>query len=272
MSARPRSAARSATCSGRRCSIVLLKVARHLRRRPRRHDVHGLVRAQGHRRHAEPRRPQQGRPVRHPADARRRHEAVLQGGPPPRPGRPLRVPPGAVPRLRAGVPRVVGDPARRRLQRRQRRHRHVVRPRDAGAARRPADRHPARARAVVDRRLRHHARRLVERLEVPAARRGAGVGADDQLRGGARPQPRRRAARRPARCRPPASSPPRTRFADWNLVATGHRAVRHLHDRRHGRAQPAAVRPRRGRAGARRRVQHRVLEHSASPCSSSPSS
>ena len=45
-------------------SIVLLKVARGLRGRPRRHDVHGLVRAQGHRRHAEPRRPEQGRPVR----------------------------------------------------------------------------------------------------------------------------------------------------------------------------------------------------------------
>ena len=90
-----------------------------------------------------------------------------------------------------------------------------------GAARRPADRHPARAGAVVDRRLRHHARRLVERLEVPAARRRAGVGADDQLRGGARAQRRRRAAvgrhavdgrhRRRARTRSP----------NWNLVATG---------------------------------------------------
>ena len=65
---------------------------------------------------------------------------------------------------------------------------------DAGAAGRPADRHPARAGPVVDRRLRHHARRLVERLEVPAARLGAGVGADGQLRGGARAQRRRRAA------------------------------------------------------------------------------
>ena len=54
--------------------------------------------------------------------------------------------------------------------------------------------HPARARPVVDRRVRHHARRLVERLEVPAARRGAGVGADDQLRGRARAQRRRGAA------------------------------------------------------------------------------
>ena len=45
------------------------------------HDAHGLVRAQGHRRHAEPHRPEQGRPVRHPADAGRRHQAVLQGRP-----------------------------------------------------------------------------------------------------------------------------------------------------------------------------------------------
>ena len=36
------------------------------------------------------------------------------------------------------------------------------------------------------------------------------------------------------------------------------RAVRHLPHRRHRRAQPAAVRPRRGRAGARRRLPHRV--------------
>ncbi len=38
-----------------------------------------------------------------------------------------------------------------------------------------------------------------------------------------------------------------------------HRAVRDLRDRRHGRAQPAAVRPRRGRAGTGGRLQHRVL-------------
>ena len=36
------------------------------------------------------------------------------------------------------------------------------------------------------------------------------------------------------------------------------RALRDLRHRRHGRAQPAAVRPGRGRAGARRRLQHRV--------------
>ena len=37
--------------------------------------------------------------------------------------------------------------------------------------------------------------------------------------------------------------------------------VRHLPHRRHRRAQPPAVRPRRGRAGARRWLQHRVLQH-----------
>ena len=41
----------------------------------------------------------------------------------------------------------------------------------------------------VDRGLRHHARRLGEWLEVPAARFGACLGADGQLRGGARAQP-----------------------------------------------------------------------------------
>ena len=46
-----------------------------------RRDADGLVRAQGHRRHAEPHRAEPGRAVGHPADARRRHQALLQGGP-----------------------------------------------------------------------------------------------------------------------------------------------------------------------------------------------
>ena len=61
-------------------------------------------------------------------------------------------------------------------------------------------------------------------------------------------------------------------FANWNIVATGVVPFVDLHDRRHRRAQPATVRPRRGRAGAGRRVQHRVRRRSASRCSSSPSS
>ena len=97
-----------------------LKTVVVLRPAARRHDAHGLVRAQGHRRHAEPHRPQPGRPVRHPPDARRRHQALLQGGPAPRPGRPARLPAwrpylSVVPAFLV----VRGRPHRRRLQRRQ---------------------------------------------------------------------------------------------------------------------------------------------------------
>ena len=94
--------------------------------RARRHDVHGVVRAQDRLGHAEPHRPEQGRAVRHPADARRRHQVVLQGRPAARAGRQVGVPARAVPRVRAGVPDLVGDPARRRLHQRPGRHRHVV--------------------------------------------------------------------------------------------------------------------------------------------------
>ena len=48
--------------------------------------------------------------------------------------------------------------------------------------------------------------------------------------------------------------------SDWYLAPCDRR-VRHLPDRRHRRDQPSAVRPRRGRAGARRRVPHRVHGH-----------
>ena len=115
----------------------------------------------------------------------------------PGPGRPLRVPARAVPRVRPGVPGVVASS--RSAATSADGNDGIVAwfgHADAGAARRPADRHPVRARAVVDRRLRHHARRLVVRVEVPAARLGAGVGADGQLRGRARAQRRRGAAGR----------------------------------------------------------------------------
>ena len=119
-------------------------------------------------------------------------------------------------------------PARRRLQRRQRRRRRVVRPRHHAAARRPADRHPARA--GPERRSRVYGIMLAgwsSRLEVPAARLGAGVGADGQLRGRARSQPRRRAAGRGHAVAPAASSSAQDeRRANWNIVATGVRAVR----------------------------------------------
>ena len=135
----------------------------------------------------------------------------------------------------------------------------------------PADGHPRRARPVVDRRLRHHARRLVERVEVPAARLGPGVGADDLLRSRTRAQRRRRAADVGHAVDIGHRAGP-GRHPELERDPDRHRAVRDLRDRRHGRTQPAAVRPRRGRAGTRRRLQHRVLRPSASPCSSLPSS
>ena len=51
-------------------------------------DALHLGHAQGHRRHAEPHRPRPRRPLRRAADARRRHQAVLQGAVDPRLGRP----------------------------------------------------------------------------------------------------------------------------------------------------------------------------------------
>ena len=118
-------------------------------------------------------------PFGHPADARRRHQALLQGGPAPRPGRPRRVPPRA--RSSSFVPRssCSRHPARRRLHR---------------TATTASSRSSATTRYLqladppigillvlamsVDRGLRHDARRLVVGLEVPAARLGAGLGAD----------------------------------------------------------------------------------------------
>ena len=107
--------------------------------------AHDLVRAQGHRRHAEPHRAQPGRAVRAPAVPGRRHQAVLQGGPAARAG-PTGSSSGWRPYLSllpallvftivpvGGVVTIAG---------------HTVR----AAARRPAHRHPAAARHVLDRR------------------------------------------------------------------------------------------------------------------------
>ena len=51
------------------------------------------------------------------------------------------------------------------------------------------------------------------------------------------------------------------RSSTSGTVLAGDRRVRHLPDRRGRGDQPPAVRPRRGRAGARRRVPHRVHRH-----------
>ena len=57
--------------------------------------------------------PNERRTVRRPADARRRHQALLQGAVDPRHRRPLRVPARAVPLGPARVPRVLDHPDRR---------------------------------------------------------------------------------------------------------------------------------------------------------------
>ena len=158
--------------------------ARRLRRAARRHDVHGVVRAQDHLRHAEPHRSRPRRSMGDPADARRRHQVLLQGGHPPGRGRQARVPVGAGARCRPRVPFVRRDPHRR--------HDHAVRSHHQPAAGRPAHRHPVPAGDVVARGLRRDARRVVVGLEVPAARRGARLRADDLLRGGHGPFGRHR--------------------------------------------------------------------------------
>ena len=129
----------------------------------------------------------------------------------------------------------------------------------------PADRRAAAAGAQRDRGVRHHAGRLVQRLEVPAARFGACLGADGQLRSCARPQPGsgdpgvRHVEHQRHRRRI------RSSISRWHVASYRIRAVRHLPDLGDRRAEPAAVRPRRGRAGAGRRIQHRVLQHPVRP-------
>ena len=153
--------------------------------------------------------PNKAGPFGHPADPGRRHQAVLQGGPHPRAGRPLRVPAGAVPRVRARLPRLLGHPARRRLHRRQRRRRRRC---SATTTYLQLADPPIgillRARAVSSIAVYgDHAGRLVVGLEVPAARLGAGLGADGQLRGRPRPVGGHRDARGGHAVAPTASSP-----------------------------------------------------------------
>jgi hypothetical protein len=71
--------------------------------------------------------PNRAGPVRHPPDARRRPEGAAQGRSGPRQGRSPRLPPGAHPHHGPGVHHLQLDPARRRLQQRQRRRGHDVR-------------------------------------------------------------------------------------------------------------------------------------------------
>ena len=238
--------------------------------------LHGVVRAQGPRRHVEPPRAEPRRALRHVPDAGRRHQVLLQGGPDPGSGRPQDLHPRPVPVGGPRLPRVLGDPDRWGLQQRERRLDHDRPHEDLAAAGRPADRRPAGAGLLVDRGLRRDAGRLVVGLEVPAARLGPGVGPDGVVRGRPRDvrghrgdagrlavDPRHGAHAGGGGLRHlPAVEPDRHRRG----------AVRDLPHRRHRRDEPAAVRPRRGRAGAGRRLPHRVLVDPLRACSSWPSS
>ena len=129
-----------------------------------------------------------------------------------------------------------------------------------------AVRHPVAARDVGPRALRRDARGLVVGLEVPAARLGARVGAAAQLRGRVRARHRRRAravehALDPRHRHPAGLGRLRVDLQRRLVLAAGDRRVRDLRDRRGRRDQPPAVRPRRGGAGAHRRVLHRVHRH-----------
>ena len=74
------------------------------------------------------------------------------------------------------------------------------------------------------------------------------------------PVGRRRSCSSPASLSTNArSSPTQARLRQLEPLGDRPRPVRHLPHRRHRRAQPAAVRPGRGRAGAGRRLPHRVL-------------
>ena len=203
--------------------------------------------------------PNTGRPVGHPPDAGRRHQVLLQGRPAPRARRPARLPPGAVPVARARVPDVRGRPDRRRL-----------RDGDDGIVTifghdtflQVAD-PPIGILFVL-------AMSSIAVYGVMLAGWSSGskypllgsVRASAQmvsLRGGARPVGRHGRARQrhalDARHRRPSQDRARSH---WNFVATGVVPFVDLPHRRHRRAEPAAVRPRRGRAGARRRLPHRV--------------
>ena len=138
---------------------------------------------------------------------------------------------------------------------------------DVPAARRPPVRDPVAARDVGPRALRRDARGVVVGVEVPAPRLGPRVGAAAQLRGRVRARDRRRAGpgehALDAWHRQPAGLGRRHRVDLQRrlVLAAGDRGARDLRDRGRRRDQPPAVRPRRGGAGAHRRVHDRVHGH-----------
>ena len=202
---------------------------RRVRDPARRGDALHLGDAQGHRRHAEPHRTQPRRPVRRAADARRRHQALLQGAVDPRLGRPAGVPARAVPVDPARVPAV--------LHRADRRHGVDPRAHDLPAGRRPPDRRAVHPRDVGHRRVRRDARGLGVGFEVPAARLGARVGAAALVRSRVRARDPRRVD--PGEHAVDARDRRRSRAGtSWHVdlrrqlvLAADVRRVRHLPDR-----------------------------------------
>ena len=195
------------------------------------HAVQHLVRAPRRRPDAAPHRPQRARPVRPAAVPRRRREAGAQGRHHPEGRRQGRLHPGADPRGDPGVPGLGGHPVRPRG--------HDPSPTRHAAA---ADRLPGR-RALhpghrLDRHLRHRARRLVLRLDVPAARRPALQRPDDLATRSRWACRSSRCSSTPARCRRRRSSPRRT---DLWYVILAVPVVRHLRASRWS-ARPTARR------------------------------
>ena len=122
-------------------------------------------------------------------------------------------------------------------------------------------RHPVRLRDHVDRRLRHLARRLGVRLEVPAARRRARDRADDLLRTLDVAVVRRRADPR----RHDLARRDRRRPRPLVVRRPADRRLHHLHHHRGRGDQPRAVRPGRSRDRTGRRLPHRVLRAALRP-------
>ena len=134
-----------------------------------------LVGAARRRSHAAPDRPEPGRPAGPAAESRRRHQAGAEGGHHPEGRRQGGLRPRADHLRHPGLHGLRGDAVRAGGVH--------LRPSHQPAAHRPAGGRPVHPRGRLGRHLRHRARRLVERIDVPAARRAPLVGADDLLRG-----------------------------------------------------------------------------------------
>src|SRR5262245_173226 len=219
----------------------------------------GVRRAQGRGAAATAARTVPGRPQRPPATDRRRHQVDVQGGAAAESGRRVPVCAGA-------------DHFRHlRLCRLRRRPiwggHHAFRVAaglDASAGGRGQRRGARRVRDCLDERVRHRAGRMELEQQVLAARRLARVGADDQLRAlvwsgaGQRPPHRQLAVAAGPGERPGGHL---VRRHPSVVPVPSARRLRHLSDFRDCRNEPRAIRFSGGRAGARRRLPHRIQQH-----------